>query len=332
LPDLRKDPVTGRWVVVSTERTKRPADFHRSQVVISNQGVCPFCPGNESRTPPEVLAYRSSGGPNQPGWSTRVVPHRFPALRVEGDLNQTADGLYDRMNGIGAHEVIIDCPEHVASLADALEDNVRDVFFAYRDRALDLKKDPRFEYIQLFKNQGQVAGGALEHTHTELIALPLVPHNLSMELKGAARYFKFRNRCVFCDIVCQELANRSRIVLEGAHVVVLAPFASRCPFELWVLPKRHGSHFEMQPDEVFCDFAACLLAVLASLDRALERPAYNLVLHTAPLRRGEIESFDWHLEIVPRLSRTGGFAMGTGFYLNPTPPEEAARFLRESLE
>jgi UDPglucose--hexose-1-phosphate uridylyltransferase len=317
--------------VVSTERTKRPADFHRTQVVIRNQGVCPFCPGNESHTPPEVLAYRSSGGPNQPGWSTRVMPHRFPALRVEGELNRAGDGLYDRMNGIGAHEVIVDCPEHVASLADTAEDNVRGVFLAYRDRALDLKRDPRFEYIQLFKNQGEVAGGALEHSHTELIALPLVPHNLQMELKGAARYFEFRNRCVFCDIVRQELANRSRIVLEGAHVLVLAPFASRSPFELWVLPKRHASHFEAQPDEIYRDFAATLQTVLGRLDRALERPAYNFVLHTAPLRQGEIESFDWHLEIVPRLSRTGGFAVGTGFYLNPTPPEEAARFLRESV-
>jgi UDPglucose--hexose-1-phosphate uridylyltransferase len=235
------------------------------------------------------------------------------------------------MNGIGAHEVIVDCPEHVASLADTTEDRVHDVFLAYRDRALDLKRDPRFEYIQLFKNHGQMAAGALEHSHTELIALPLVPHKLQTELKGAARYFKFRDRCVFCDIVGQELANRSRIVLEGAHVLVFAPFASRSPFELWVLPKRHASHFEAQPDEIYRDFATTLWIVLGRIDRALERPAYNFALHTAPLRQGEIESFDWRLEIVPRLSSTGGFAMGTGFDLNPTPPEEAARFLRESM-
>jgi UDPglucose--hexose-1-phosphate uridylyltransferase len=235
------------------------------------------------------------------------------------------------MNGIGAHEVIVDCPEHVASLADTSEENVLNVFLAYRDRALDLQRDPRFEYIQLFKNHGQVAGGALEHSHTELIALPLVPHNIQLELKGAARYFKFRDRCVFCDIVRQELADRSRIVLEGVRVLVLAPFASRSPFELWVLPKRHTSRFETQPDEVYRDFARTLRTVLGRLDRVLERPAYNLVLHTTALRQGDIESFDWHLEIVPRLSRTGGFAVGTGFYLNPTSPEEAARFLKESV-
>lgn len=329
MPDLRKDPVTGRWVVVSTERTKRSADFHRTRVVTSNQGVCPFCPGYETRTPPEVLAFRKSGSPNQPGWSTRVVPHRFPALRVEGDLNRSAEGLYDRMNGVGAHEVIVDCPEHVTSLADTSGDRVRDLFFAYRDRVLDLKKDPRFEYLQLFKNHGHAAGAAFEHSHTELIALPLVPQHVQEELRGAERYFTFRNRCVFCDILRQELESRSRIVAEGAHVVALAPFASRGPFELWILPRRHASHFETQPEEVYRDFAATLHHVLSRLDRALERPAYNFALHTAPLRQGEIESFDWHLEILPRLARTGGFEMGTGFYLNPTPPEEAVRFLKE---
>jgi UDPglucose--hexose-1-phosphate uridylyltransferase len=329
LPDLRKDPITGRWVVVSTERMKRSADFERTQVVIRNEGICPFCPGNESRTPPEVLAYRTSGAANQPGWTTRVIPHRFPALRVEGDIDRSGEGLYDRMNGIGAHEVIIDCPEHVASLADTSQQNVTNVFRAYCDRVLDLKRDQRFEYIQLFKNHGQAAGSAFEHSHTELIALPLVPQHVIEELSGAERYFSFRNRCVFCDIVHQELASKTRIVMDGAHVVALAPFASRSPFEVWLMPKRHASHFEAQPEEVLRDFAVTLRTVLGRLDQALERPAYNFALHTAPLRKGEIESFDWHLEILPKLTRPGGFEIGTGFYLNPTPPEEAARFLRE---
>ena len=329
MPDLRKDPVTGRWVVVSTERIKRSIDFQRNQVVIRNQGVCPFCPGNETRTPLEVLAYRTSGAANQPGWSTRVVPHRFPALRVEGELERSGEGVYDRMNGVGAHEVIVDCPEHVASLADTSEENIRNLLFAYRDRVHDLRKDPRFEYIQLFKNHGQAAGAAFEHSHSELIALPLVPQRVQEELRGAERYFSFRNRCVYCDIVHQELESRTRVILEGSHVVALAPFASRGPFELWLLPKRHASHFETQPEEVYRDVAATLRAVLGRLDRALERPAYNFALHTAPLRQGNTESFDWHLEILPRLARTGGFEMGTGFSLNPTPPEEAARFLKE---
>ena len=163
MPELRKDPVTGRWVIVATDRAKRPTDFVRQPVKASGQGVCPFCPGNESKTPPEVLAYRNDGGRDQPGWRVRVVPNKFPALGIEGELNRQGDGMYDKMNGIGAHEVIIETPDHVTTLAEMPERQIEEVLWAFRDRVIDLKKDRRFRYILIFKNHGEAAGASLEH-------------------------------------------------------------------------------------------------------------------------------------------------------------------------
>src|SRR5205807_2511771 len=176
LPELRKDPITGRWVIISTERGKRPNDFLRESVIPREEKNCPFCAGNESRTPPEILVYgRNGGGPNTPGWSIRVVPNKFPALGIEGELDREGEGLFDKMNGIGAHEVVIESPNHLATLATLPERSVEDVLWGYRDRMLDLKNDKRFRYILIFKNHGEAAGATIDHPHSQLIALPIVP-------------------------------------------------------------------------------------------------------------------------------------------------------------
>lgn len=316
-------------MIVSTDRAKRPTDFIRSQVIAHSQGVCPFCPGNEDRTMPELLAFRSSGAPNQPGWTTRVVPNRFPALRVEGDFDREPEGLYDRMNGIGAHEVIIDCPEHITSLAAASDTSVANVFWAFRERLHDLKKDQRLAYTLLFKNHGEAAGASLEHSHSQLIALPVVPKRVREELDGAERYFNYHERCIFCDIIRQERREMKRVVYEEEHVIVIAPYASRFPFEMWILPRKHASHIEEAHAEVVWEFAQTLKLLLEKIDRALERPAYNFVLHNGTMRDSGLPHYHWHLEVIPQLARIAGFEWGTGFYVNPTPPEEAAQFLRE---
>ncbi len=179
MPELRKDPIVGRWVIISTDRAKRPTDFVREAVKIKG-GFCPFCYGNESKTPPEILAYRPSTNgstpqKDSPGWTIRVVPNKFPALGIEGNLNKQAEGMFDKMNGIGAHEVIIETPDHNATLASLPAKRIEDVLWAFRDRILDLKKDRRFKYILLFKNHGEAAGASLEHSHSQLIALPILP-------------------------------------------------------------------------------------------------------------------------------------------------------------
>ena len=210
MPELRKDPVVGRWVIISTERSRRPTNFP-PPTVEKTADFCPFCPGNEDKTPPEVLAFRPGGGsPNTPGWSVRVVPNKFPALQIEGTLDRRGEGLYDRMNGVGAHEVVIEGPEHSQDLADLPAEHIEQVLAAYRERVLDLHRDRRFRYVLIFKNHGAQAGATLEHTHTQLIATPIIPKILMEEIEGSRKYCELKERCVFCDIVQQETAREQR--------------------------------------------------------------------------------------------------------------------------
>jgi UDPglucose--hexose-1-phosphate uridylyltransferase len=329
VPELRRDPVTGRWVIISTDRQKRPNDFRFEQAAILGREQCPFCPGRESLTPPEVLSYREDGrAPNTPGWDLRVVPNKFPALQVEGALDRAGDGMFDRMNGIGAHEVIIETPHHERTLASMSEAEIERVLWAYRERILDLKRDVRLRYILVFKNHGAAAGATLEHTHSQLIALPIVPDLVREEIDGARRHFAVKERCVFCDIVQQEMADGRRVILENADIVALAPYAPRFAFETWLLPRRHGARFEEAPRHEYESLARVLKALLQRMDRALESPPFNLIVHTSPFSEDIADVYHWHVEIMPKLTRVAGFEWGTGFYINPTPPEEAAHVLR----
>jgi len=329
MPELRKDPIIGRWVIIATERAKRPTDLQAPPDEFHG-GFCPFCEGNEDKTPPEVLAYRRDGTPpNTPGWSVRVVPNKFPALQIEGGLNKRGEGMFDKMNGVGAHEVIIETPDHSKTLAQLSDKEVEDVLWAYRDRILDLKKDSRFKYILVFKNHGSAAGASLEHTHSQVIALPIVPKRVAEEIEGAHRYYGYKDRCVFCDIVHQELETRIRVVAENRGFVALEPFTPRFPFETWILPKAHDSCFEDALKEEFELLAQILRDILRRLKKTLNSPPYNFLIHNSPLRENNTEFYHWHIEIIPKLTKVAGFEWGTGFYINPMPPEDAARYLRE---
>jgi UDPglucose--hexose-1-phosphate uridylyltransferase len=325
----------GRWVIISTDRAKRPTDFVREKPGMKG-GFCPFCYGNESKTPPEILAYRpsSNGLPptakDSPGWSLRVVPNKFPALGIEGNLNRQAEGMFDKMNGIGAHEVIIETPDHNATLATLPPKRVEDVLWAFRDRILDLKQDRRFKYVLIFKNHGEAAGASLEHPHCQLIALPILPRSVVEELEGAKQYYLYKERCVFCDMIHQEIDTGIRVVEENNEFLTLAPYAPRFPFETWILPKRHESAFENSSSQMYEALAKSLRSLLGKADQVLENPSYNLVIHTSPVQDPTNDHYHWHLEFMPKLTKTAGFEWGTGFYINPTPPEEAAKFLREA--
>src|SRR5580765_5928636 len=245
MPELPRDPVTGRWVIISTDRQKRPHDFHFERATAMGRDRCPFCAGREAMTPSEVLAYRPGGGPpNTAGWEVRVVPNKFPALQVEGTLDREGDGMFDKMSGIGAHEVIIETPDHDRPLALQSEIEIERWLSDCRERILDLKRDFRLKYILVFKNHGAAAGATLEHPHAQLIALPIVPDFVREELEGARRHYAVKERCVFCDIVHQELRDDRRVIQENTDAVAIAPYAPRFAFETWVLPKRHGARFE----------------------------------------------------------------------------------------
>ncbi|UCD34044.1 MAG: galactose-1-phosphate uridylyltransferase [Nitrospiraceae bacterium] len=328
MPELRKDPISGRWVIISVERGKRPSDFGM-RVSPKKGGFCAFCKGNEHTTPPEILAFRADGGkPNSPGWTLRVVSNKFPALSVEGQLNRVGDGIFDKMNGVGAHEVIIECPDHNMTLSSMPLKAVEEVLWAFYHRTMDLKKDPRFRYVLVFKNEGDQAGASLEHTHSQLIALPIVPHLVEEELIQARQYYEYKERCIFCDIIHQERADKKRVISENDAFIALAPFAPRSPFETMILPKLHESSFLINMN--FRELAVILQQTLRQIDKVLELPPYNLMIHSSPFKNEENEYYHWHIEIIPKLTKIAGFEWGSGFYINPTPPEEAAKFLREA--
>ena len=331
MPELRKDPIIGRWVIIATERGRRPSEFVPEEIK-TRGGFCPLCEGNEDKTPPEVFAVRENDSPpNSPGWTLRVVPNKFPALRAEGELTREAEGLYDKMNGVGAHEVIIETPKHDETLSTLLIDRVILVLTAYRERILELSRDPRVQYIVVFKNHGAAAGASLEHSHSQIIALPVVPKRVSEEIDGAKAYYGYKERCVFCDIIRQESGHKARLIAENEGAIALAPFASRFPFETWILPKEHTAYFHSTQPSQFRDVASLLSDALRRIEKTLPSSPYNFMLHTTPSNRTDGPFYHWHIEIIPKLTKVAGFEWGTGFYINPTSPEEAAKYRREAV-
>ncbi|MBM3820099.1 MAG: galactose-1-phosphate uridylyltransferase [Acidimicrobiia bacterium] len=331
MSELRKDPVTGRWVIISTERRKRPTDFLLESVQPAPDPNCPFDEGHEHMTPREILALgRNGSGPDSPGWSLRVIPNQFPVLRVEGTLDRQGEGLFDKMNGIGAHEVIIESPRHEDTLATLDERAVEQVLWAFRERVQDLKRDQRFRYIIIFKNHGAAAGASLAHSCSQIIALPIVPREVRDEVDGAHTHYRTKERCVFCDILKQESEDGRRLIAENADVAAVAPYAPRFPFETWLLPKRHQSLFEDAPRHEYASLARLLGDILRRMNKALRMPPYNLLIHSAPVVEPAGEYYHWHVEIIPKLTKVAGFEWATGFYLNPTSPEEAAQVLRDA--
>jgi len=303
-------------------------------------GFCPFCEGNEGKTPPEITALRSHGAPpNSPGWQVRVVPNKFPALRIEGELERKGMGIYDRMNGIGAHEVIIETPKHDLHMADMSVDELRSVLRMYRTRLLDLMRDGRFKYILIFKNHGASAGASLAHPHTQIIATPVTPLTISRELISAKDHYHIKERCLFCDIIAQEVELGERIVYLSDTFVAYTPYASRFPFELFLSPRHHHSSFAEADEPLLHGLALALKEAFSRVKRCLNDPPFNFLIHTIPNTAASPKrtaywdtiaaDFHWHFEIIPRLTRIAGFEWGTGFYINPTAPEEAARYLRE---
>lgn len=314
---------------MAPERAHRPHAFEEDPPA-KRHLRCPFCPGHEAETPPEIFSLRDAGAPNTPGWRLRVVPNKFPAVAPGAGPGHGAERSYRRRSGFGAHEVIIEDAAHSATLSDLPAGRIAELLEVVRLRFFALAADSRIRYVCFFKNHGRAAGATLEHTHSQLVALPLAPKLVAEEISGARRRYRRSGRCFFCDLAEPD-RDGSRLILETAGAVSVAPYAARAPYEIWIVPRRHRSGFESAPAAELGAVAAALRETLRKLDSLLQRPAYNLVLHTAPLREDALPHYHWHLELIPRLSKLAGFEWGTGLYMNPIPPEEAARRLRDAV-
>jgi UDPglucose--hexose-1-phosphate uridylyltransferase len=340
MSQLRWDPLKRSWVIITNDRGRGPGDFLAERELV-HLAACPFCYGNEGRTPHEVFALRPPGSvTDAPGWRVRVIPNKYPALRIEGQVEKRGHGLYDVMDGVGAHEVIIENPDHERHLGQLGTAEIADVLRAWRARLLDLRKDDRFRYLLLFKNHGIEAGAGIPHSHCQLIALPITPPVAVTELSVCRDYFEEKERCLICDLLEQERLESLRVIRNDGNFLVFAPFASTLPFELRIAPLRHGHDFALLEDGELESLAATLSDTLLRLLWVLHDPPYNFVLHNAPPmhpRLGKPDywssltlDYHWHIELVPRLTKIAGFEWGTGFFMNPTPPEAAARHLREA--
>lgn len=332
LPEWRKDPLSGRWVAIATERSKRPSDFKMTQNGPKAQS-CALCPGREQDTPPEVLAYRKSDSAgNRPGWWVRVIPNKFPAVKIEASDVVRECAPYRYMDGVGAHEVVVEAPDHGRALEDLPENQVSEVIRAWRDRSLDLRRDRRFKYIQVFKNFGAAAGASLEHPHSQIIAMPMVPPEVSGKMKNLISYAAATGHCIMCEILRRELLEKNRVVMEGSSFIAIAPFASLVPFEIMIVPRDHRPDFGSITEAQVGELSQMIRTVLKKLALSLGRPPYNMIISTAPVNTGNGEPihFHWHTEILPRLTIAAGYELGTGNYINPTPPEMAAEELRNA--
>jgi UDPglucose--hexose-1-phosphate uridylyltransferase len=330
MSEFRKDPVTGRWVIIASEREKRPRQ-HLDGNHWARPELCPFCAGNEAMTPPEVWAQREMNmPPDTPGWFVRVVPNKYPALENRGTWTVRKDGIYELWNGLGVHEVIIESPNHLVNMGSLSEPQFADILRAYRDRMRDLQRDGRWGYLLLYKNQGDRAGATLEHVHSQLIALPEVPKQAVDELSGAKMHYELTGRCIYCAMIQRELDYAERLVSASESFVALCPFASRFAYEVWILPKNHSTDFVESSEPDILALAYGLRDIITRLNRALDNSPFNYFIHSIPVHETVSAHFHWHIEILPQLARAAGFEWGSGWHMNSVAPEDAARLLRDA--
>lgn len=335
MPEFRQNPTTKEWVIISTERAKRPENFPQKIQIPEDQNAldnCPFCEGNESKTPPEIIAYRAYGTkPNDKGWWIRVVPNMFPALLPSSSLErEEIDGFFRHMDGFGKHEVIIEHPQHNFTIATMEEKQVEEIFLAYRERYIALSLDSRFEMVLIFRNHGQGAGTSVRHPHSQIIATPITPSHLRHRLEESMRYFDDTGKCLYCKMLEEELKIKDRLVVSTDNFVAFELFASRSPFETLILPKKHASSFSSITKEDSKELAYITRIVLKKIFISLKDPDFNYVINSSPPHENTTDHYHWHMHIIPRITAVAGFEVGSGIFINTVIPENAAKFLRET--
>jgi len=316
--ELRKDPTRGQWVLI---RPEPPA---------GDGSECPYCPGAEAASGPEIAAYRKDGSaPNTPGWMVRVVAERDPYFRIEDELVREGVGMFDMITPRGASELIVESPRHDDTLATIDLEQLEDVLWLYRDRLLDLKRDSQIRDI-LISRRHKKPGVARHHPYSRVTAIPIVFDEKRRELREVREYYQYKRRCLYCDLLRQEITARERVVRLTKSFACIVPYAARGPLETWILPRRHQSLFEDAPRHEYASLARLLGDILRRMNKALDFPPYNLLIHSAPFSEHAADYYHWHVEIIPKLTKVAGFEWATGFYLNPTAPEEAAAVLRDA--
>jgi UDPglucose--hexose-1-phosphate uridylyltransferase len=340
MSELRLNRATKEWIILATERAKRPNQFSKFRSVgqvetqkeklPSYEPTCPFCPGNEKQTPSEVYALREkSSQPDQTGWKIRVVPNKYPALKPAKKMAKITGMFFKTTSGVGEHEVIIETPQHDKNFATLSLKQAEEICLVCWRRYLALEKDRRIKLIIIFRNHGLSAGTSLRHPHIQLIALPLVPANIRHLLEEAMRYYDDHGSCVFCDMMKEELKAKKRIVLENESFVAFHPFASQSPFETWIVPKKHNACFGNVTQDEVRSMAFVLQKILRKIYDQLSNPDYNLIIRTAPIKDAQEDYYHWHIQILPRLTTPAGFELGSGVYINTSLPEETAKFMRK---
>ena len=327
MPELRQNPITKQWVIIATERARRPHEFiqkhDEAKPLPSYVEKCPFCPGNEHLTPPESLRIARDGK-----WQVRVTPNKFAALSSEGVSFRKLEGLKRTVGGVGFHEVVIETPDHSATTALLSEEEVELIIRCYKERYFTLTSDPRIENVTIFKNHGAAAGTSLEHPHSQIIATPIIPPDIRNRMEDALRFYDDTDECIFCKVMHEEIAEGTRMVHQTDHFVSFIPFASLTPFSLWIFPRRHMASFgEIHPEETR-DLARMLRLILAKVYHGLGNPDFNYVIRTAPSENRYCRYYHWYVSLIPRLTKTAGFELGSGMYINGTLPEVNAEFLR----
>lgn len=335
MPELRYNIATREWVIIATDRAKRPEDFAgKATPPLKDDSAanCPFCSGRESKTPAETFAIRPNGSQaNTPGWKVRAMPNAFPALKPEGSVTrQKIDGTFLRMDGFGIHEVIIETPEHEQVMATMAIAQVEDVFAAYLERFTTLAKDSRFESIVLFKNHGRNAGTSLHHPHSQVVAMPVTPKRIRDNIEIAMGHFDQYGTCIYCDMIKSEIAAKERLVLQTDEYIAFVPYASRLPFETWVLPKIHQANYDEVGPEGNRALARVIKTILEKFYRSLSNPDFNYAIYSSPCREHGLEYYHWSLKIFPRITGLAGFEIGSGMSINVVVPEAAAKYLREA--
>jgi UDPglucose--hexose-1-phosphate uridylyltransferase len=333
MPELRQDPIVGRWVIYSPARSARPHDIE-SVVTRQGGGDCPFCAGNEHLAPAEVYAVRVGGtGAGQSGWQVRVVTNKYPALEPGcGEIVDPAvapDCLI--LPGVGVHEVIVESPRHLSTTTELSAAELAGVLAVYRQRLVSLAKIEGMRHGLLFKNVGVAAGASLEHLHSQLIGMPIVPPTVADELAGGAAFLERTGECAWCRLTADALAPASRLVAQNEAFVAFCPPAARFAYETWIVPRRHASHFHADEELSFAQLAQLMGRVIGALERLIPGLAYNYIIHSAPFDTHSPDHYHWHIEIIPRVASFAGFEWGTGCYINPVLPEAAAETLRREV-
>src|SRR5262245_48080023 len=313
-PELRKDRIIDRWVIISTDRLGRPQEYEEEPPA-QPLAECPFCAGHEHRTPPPTFVHPPTGL-----WQARVVPNTFPAVRGQGDGRMSNHGLLQSAAAPGIHEVVIACPQHETSLARLPATHLATFFLTFRERLRDIGQNGAGHFPFIFHNHRAAAGASMEHAHAQLLTLPIAPELVAREHDACRR----AGRCLYCDLLAQELADGSRLILETPRFVVLAAYAGRFPCEVWLVPRTHAGNFESIADTDLAELGDVFRRLLVKLDRGLSDPPYNFYIHS-----GGTSEYHWHIEVLPRLTGAAGFEWGTGMNINPVPPEQAAAYVRE---